>query len=157
MRQKRSGRSAGNAAVADHHRFAGRRGEDSTAPSTASRHPASIRIGKFKPVWRPPLCGFLSSCAWPAAGLRFNSLPVFAKGGAAWILLPSVPVLDADGRHNQVDGRKQYTPAVEWLDADRGRRFSSIVIDRLRRAHPDFDRPPLEQAEPTAALAEARQ
>jgi hypothetical protein len=96
-----------------------------------------MRLISFKPVIKGSLRGFCS-IDWPAAGLVLKDVSIHvSKTGKAWAGLPAAPVIDSEGHHHVVDGKKQYHPLIEWKDRDRSDRFSASVVELVRAKHPD--------------------
>jgi hypothetical protein len=98
-----------------------------------------MRLVSFKPLVKGSLRGF-ANVELPI-GLRITDCPVLNSNGKAWATLPSKPILDRDGKHVEVNGKRQYAPILEWRDRDLADRFSAAVVDLVRSQHPaDFDR-----------------
>ena len=93
------------------------------------------RLISFKPLVKGSLRGF-ANVELPN-GLRITDCPVLISNGKAWATLPSKPVLDRDGKHVEVSGKKQYAPILEWRDRDLSNRFSAAIVDLVRQHHPD--------------------
>jgi hypothetical protein len=94
-----------------------------------------LRLISFKPLTKGALRGF-ANVELPN-GLRITDCPVLTSSGKAWATLPSKPVLDRDGKHVEVSGKKQYSPILEWRDRDLSDRFSTAIIELVRAKHPD--------------------
>lgn len=96
-----------------------------------------LRFGKWRPNRGGGLIGF-ATVRWPAAGVVFTDCGVFrTAAGEHFVALPATPIIDGAGRHHTVDGRHQYHRRTDWLDRERGARFSGIVVELLRRRYPD--------------------
>jgi hypothetical protein len=97
--------------------------------------PRRMRLVSFKPLAKGALRGF-AHLELPN-GLRITDCPVLTSNGKAWATLPSKPVLDREGRHVEVSGKKQYASILEWRDRDLSDRFSSAVVELVRAKHSD--------------------
>jgi hypothetical protein len=94
-----------------------------------------MRLVSFKPLLKGTLRGF-AHIELPI-GLCITDCPVLVSNGKAWATPPSKPVLDRDGRHVEVNGKRQYAPILEWRDRDLADRFGAAVVALVREAHPD--------------------
>jgi hypothetical protein len=97
--------------------------------------PRRMRLVSFKSLAKGALRGF-AHLELPN-GLRITDCPVLTSNGKAWATLPSKPVLDRDGKHVEVNGKRQYAPILEWKDRDLSTRFSAAVIELVQQQHPD--------------------
>ena len=84
--------------------------------------PPSLRLTNFRSVVKGSLRGF-ANIEWDAVGLVLKDVSIHVSNCKAWAGLPAAPVIDSDGRHHVVDGKKQYRPLIEWKDRDRSDRF----------------------------------
>ena len=65
-----------------------------------------------------------------------------ANDGRWWIGLPNHPVLDSDGRHLVVDGKKAYAPCIDFRDRATRDRFTEGVLRAVEQRWPrGFDPP----------------
>jgi hypothetical protein len=80
-----------------------------------------------------PLRGF-ATVELPC-GLRIADVMVFVGPTGAWATLPGKPVLDPDGRHVVIDGKKQWAPLLEWRRGLNSR-FSAAVVELVSAEHP---------------------
>ncbi len=72
-----------------------------------------MRLLSWKPMRKGTLRGF-ATVELPI-GLRIFDCPVLTAKNGPWAVLPSKPVLDADGQHVKPGGRKgQYAPVRKW-------------------------------------------
>jgi hypothetical protein len=94
-----------------------------------------MKLLEFKSLTKNSLRGF-ARVRLPN-GLVIHDIPVLVSNAKAWATLPSKPVLDRDGRHVEVSGKKQYAPVLEWASRDVSDRFSARVVELVRDAHPD--------------------
>jgi hypothetical protein len=94
-----------------------------------------MRLISFKPLIKGALRGF-ANVELPS-GLRITDCPVLTSNGKTWATLPSKPVLNHEGRHVEVSGKKQYVPIIEWRDRDLSDRFSVAVVELVKAKHPD--------------------
>lgn len=97
--------------------------------------PPRMRLISFRPITKGSLRGF-ANIDWPAAGLVLKDVSVHVSHGKARAGLPAAPVIDGDGRHHIIEGKKQYRPVIEWKDRDRGDCFSQAVVELVRAKHP---------------------
>src|SRR5215467_4897625 len=86
----------------------------------------TMQLLEWREVRRNTLVGF-ATVALPI-GLVIRDITVHNKGGARWASMPAKPVLDGDGKHHVVDGRRQYTPVVEWRDRALAEEFSRRLV-----------------------------
>jgi hypothetical protein len=94
-----------------------------------------LRLISFKQFRKNSLVGF-ASIELPI-GLRITDVPVLtSRGGKAWATLPSKPVLGADGKQVEVDGKRQYANLLEWRHRNLSDGFSRAVVEAVRAAHP---------------------
>jgi hypothetical protein len=85
------------------------------------------RLLDFRSMRKPKLLGF-ARVELPS-GLRISDIPTLAGKNGAFAALPSMPMLDQEGRQKRdVNGKPQYVAFLEWRD-----RGLSIVLD----AHSD--------------------
>jgi hypothetical protein len=110
-------------------------GNEAFLNQTRSIDKPHMRLISFKPLIKGALRGF-AHIELPI-GLRIADCPVLISHGKAWAPPPSKPVLDREGRHVEVNGKKQYAPILEWRDRDLADRFSAAVVELVREAHPD--------------------
>src|ERR1700704_3627436 len=96
---------------------------------------SQMRLLSLKPLLKGSLRGF-ANVELPI-GLRITDCPVLTSNGKAWATLPSKPVLDRDGKHVEVNGKRQYAPILEWRDRDLSDRFSELIVGLVRQRHPD--------------------
>ena len=94
-----------------------------------------MRLRSFKPLSKGALRGF-ATVELPS-GLVISDCPVLLNNGKAWATLPSRPVLDRDGRHVEVSGKKQYAPFADWRSRELADRFSATIVALVRAAQPD--------------------
>src|SRR5260370_42674591 len=93
-----------------------------------------MRLISFKALSKGALRGF-ANVELPI-GLRITDCPVLTSNGKAWATLPSKPVLDRDGKHIEVSGKKQYAPILEWRGRRLPHRFTAPMRDLGRQTHP---------------------
>jgi hypothetical protein len=105
--------------------------------ATGTERPKMILIS-FKRLAKGSLRGF-ANIEFPS-GLRLADCPVFLGKNGAFAGLPTKPVIDREGRHAEVGGKRQYSAILEWRDRDLSDRFSQALVALVRAAHPDvFD------------------
>jgi hypothetical protein len=94
-----------------------------------------MRLISFKPLVKGALRGF-ANIQLPI-GLMITDCPVCVSHGNAWASLPSKPVLDRDGKHVEVNGKRQYAAFLSWGDRQTAERWSNAVVALIRTAHPE--------------------
>ena len=94
-----------------------------------------MRLISFKPLVKGALRGFVN-VELPNE-LTVTDCPVCTSGGKVWASLPSKPVLDRDGKHVEINGKRQYCAILSWADRQTADRWSEAVVALLREAHPD--------------------
>jgi hypothetical protein len=113
-------------------RNAGQRSD--TLPARQARGNRMV-LRAWRPVRKNALRGF-AAVELPS-GLTIVGIPIWVTRGKAWCSLPSKPVLDSEGRHVEVSGKKQYALVLRWRSRDLADRFSAAVVELIRRAQPD--------------------
>jgi hypothetical protein len=72
------------------------------------------------------------------SGLKLIDCPILVSNGKAWASLPSKPVPDGEGQHKLgLDSKPASVPVLEWRSRDLGDRFSTAVVELVRRTDPD--------------------
>jgi hypothetical protein len=94
-----------------------------------------MTLEAFKPLVKGALRGF-ATVRLPI-GLVIADVPICTSHGKVWASLPSKPILDRDGRHVEDGGKKKYASILQWKDRDTADRWSAVVVELVRRAHPD--------------------
>lgn len=95
----------------------------------------TISITDWKPRRSGSLRGFVSATL--PSGLVINEISVFAKDGKTWASPPSKPMLDRDGKALvDSDGKRRFTPIIEFTSPEIRNRFSDGVIAALREMYP---------------------
>jgi hypothetical protein len=112
------------------------RGVGMTTHTADRDHPGGLRVISFKARAKGSLRGFCD-IEWPAAGLVLHDLSVHTSHGKSWVGLPAAPIIDSEGKHHIVDGKKQYKPLIAWKDRSRSDEFSRRVIAELLARYPD--------------------
>jgi len=97
-----------------------------------------LRLDDFKPMTRNTLRGFATITIEPI-GLTIEDVHVHqADGGAAYALLPSKPQVRADGTViRRDDGKIAYSPVLKFANREASDRFSSGVVELVRRRFPE--------------------
>jgi DNA-binding cell septation regulator SpoVG len=127
-----SGRHSGDTSTASRNTDAASHNvRDDTPP------PARLRLLSFKSVVKGALRGF-ASVELPS-GLRITDCPVMVGSNGAWATLPGKPILDAEGRQVETNGKKQFVAFAQWRDRDLQRRFSDAVIALVKAEHGQLD------------------
>jgi hypothetical protein len=86
--------------------------------------------------WKPLAKGSLRGFARVKLGatLVINDIPVLISNGRAWASLPSKPLVGKDGvAIRDGSGKQRYAPILEWSIRESSDRFSSAVVDAVRR------------------------
>jgi hypothetical protein len=94
-----------------------------------------MTLRRWRPLQRATLRGF-ADVELPN-GLQIDDIAAHVRDGRAWASLPARPMLDQDGRHVIRDGKPQYAPILRWRTRDLADRFSTAVVELVRRAHPN--------------------
>jgi hypothetical protein len=94
-----------------------------------------LRLISFKPLTKNTLRGFCE--VELPSGLRIREISIHQKSGKCWAGLPARPVIDGEGRHHLVDGKKQYSALLEWRSRDLSDEFSRRIVALVRAQHPD--------------------
>lgn len=92
-------------------------------------------LREWRPVRKNALRGFAT--VEQPSGLTIVNIPVCVTSGNAW--LPSKPVLDGEGRHVEVSGKKQYALVFRWWTGNPSDRFSAAVVALCARRTPACD------------------
>jgi hypothetical protein len=126
------------------------------APSPQFRKvaPATLRLGEVA-SWGPTFRIIRSSphksgqmraflTAQTPSGMIIPDLRLMrANDGRWWIGLPNRPVLDSEGRHLVVDGKKAYAPTIDFVDRATRDRFTAGVLRAVQQRWPrGFDDEP---------------
>jgi hypothetical protein len=94
------------------------------------------RLKSWRPLRRNSLRGF-ASIALPS-GLDIDDVTVHVAGGRAWASLPARPMVDSAGQALRDDrGKLQYVTILRWRDRGLADRFSAVVVELVREAHPE--------------------
>jgi DNA-binding cell septation regulator SpoVG len=81
------------------------------------------------------MLGFAS--AQLSSGMIINDLKIMrGPKSALWAAMPSVKQLDRDGKPVLVNGKPTWRDFIEFRDKATRDRFSTLVIDLVRDAHP---------------------
>jgi hypothetical protein len=94
------------------------------------------RVVEWKP-WpfdNPSLIGHVDAVF--SGGWRINAIPVFKRAdGSLSVGVPSIPVLDSDGRVRlKPDGKKQYTALIGFEAPGAKRRWEDAILGALAAA-----------------------
>jgi hypothetical protein len=96
--------------------------------------PTRMRLRSSRPLVKNPLRGF-AEIELPS-DVRIREISVHVLDGKSWAGLPARPVIDSEGRHHAVNGKRQYAALLEWRSRDLLEEFSLRVIDLVGQAHP---------------------
>lgn len=101
--------------------------------------PAAVVVEEFVPLVKNSLRGFCRIKL--TSGMVLHDVAIHEKGGTAWALPSSKPMIDRDGAAKRdVNGKIQYSPVVSFASRELRDRFNTAVIDAVRRVHPEaFD------------------
>jgi hypothetical protein len=95
-----------------------------------------LKIENFKAMDAGALRGFCD-VALPSGMILFRC-GIFQKDGRAWAAPPSKQVIGRDGAvQRDANGKTRYEPVVAFTDRATQERWSGLVIDTLRAAHPE--------------------
>jgi hypothetical protein len=114
-------------------------------PRLPASRPAKIRRWKLHRNPAGTMLGFLS-IELPS-GLIINNLRLMVgPAGKHWIGLPTVKQIDTDGTPKlDENGKPLWSPVVEIPDRHTRERFTALILDAVRRQHPEAlndDAPP---------------
>jgi hypothetical protein len=106
------------------------------APDTTEAR-VGLALVEFKPLRRNTLVGFATVELKPF-GARLQDCPInMTADGTAWASPPGRPRLDRDRNVVRENGKPLYDPTVLFAcKADRDR-FSSAIVELVRRQHPE--------------------
>jgi hypothetical protein len=102
-------------------------------PARTAERPR-MRLVPGKPMAKGALCAF-ATVELPIR-LKLIDCPVFVGSSGRWASLPSKPVLGREGKQAKPNGRPQFAPVLAWRNRELADRFSGIVVDLIRAAHP---------------------
>jgi hypothetical protein len=110
------------------------RGDGFLAPE-APQQPASrgIALRSWKPLRKGSLVGF----AEIELPLIVIPDPVHLSQGKRWAGTPGGPVIDPEGRHKLVEGKRAYVPAFTWRSREIANRFSRAVVELVEQHYPE--------------------
>ena len=111
-----------------------RQGIDTPLTRQARAPGAHIVLRHWRPRRRTTLRGFADIELFD--GLQIDHIAVHVRGGRAWASLPARQALE-DGRRVIRDGKLAYTRILAWGGRDLADRFSTAVVELVRRTHPD--------------------
>jgi hypothetical protein len=96
----------------------------------------TIRIIDWRPLRRNTLLGFCKA-EFPS-GVIISDITVLTSPRGPWASPPSKPMLNRDGVTVKDDatGKVRYVPIVEFKSAEIRHRWSDVVIQAMRAAHP---------------------
>jgi hypothetical protein len=114
-----------------------------TAPSAAAAHgfgdrpPARprARLSAVRIVKRGGLVCFVDVIV---GRLKLFNVAVFTGARGPFVSLPQAPILDENGTQKRVDGRRLYQPTVMLTTPQARERFSTTVLELLRKEHPEL-------------------
>jgi hypothetical protein len=92
-----------------------------------------ITLTAWKPMRKGSLRGFATV---EFSHMTLFEVPVLSSSGKHWAALPSKPVVDAEGRHVVKEGKRCYTPVLQWKSRDISDRFSSAVVGLVEQHYP---------------------
>ncbi len=94
-----------------------------------------IFVSDWRPLRKGALRGFVTATL--PSGMILHEISVLETNGKAWCSPPSKPMVDRDGRVMLDDnGKRRYSPIIEFSSKEIRDRFSASVIAALLAAHP---------------------
>src|SRR3954471_835567 len=98
---------------------------------------AAVRIERFRALKKNTLRGFADVLL--PSGMRLHDVAIHYRNGNAWAQPTSKPVLDRDGKQitDPGTGKLRWTPIVSFTDRATSDKFSAVVLEALRREHPE--------------------
>ena len=100
---------------------------------------APAKIRRWQPFQNPArtMLGYLS--VQLPSGMIVNDLKLMVgPSGKFWVAMPSQKHLDREGRPRlDANGKPTYNQIIEFVDRAAADRFRDLVLDALRREHPD--------------------
>ena len=94
-----------------------------------------MALEDFKRLRKGALLGF-ATVRLPI-GLVIADIPVCTSHGKVWASLPSKPMIGADGRQIERDGKKRYVPILSWADRQTQDKWSAAVVELVRQHDPE--------------------
>jgi DNA-binding cell septation regulator SpoVG len=83
------------------------------------------------------MLGFLS-IALPSGLIINDAKLMIGSAGKRWIGMPSIKQVDKDGMPRlDAKGRQAWSPIIEFANSEARDRFNDLVLDALRRQHPE--------------------
>ena len=99
----------------------------------------NVKIRRWQSFQNPAgtMLGFVS--VEMSSGLVINDCKLMVgPNGRRWVAMPSVKQFDRDGAARvDANGRPTYSQIVEFARRKAADRFRDLVLDALRRQHPD--------------------
>jgi len=96
--------------------------------------PGGMTLISFKKSRKGSLCGF-AEVELPL--MLIPDIGIHESHGRRWASIPGKPVIDPEGRHKVVDGKRVYVPAFSWRNREIANRFSAAVVALVERHHPE--------------------
>jgi hypothetical protein len=101
---------------------------------TAAEQPRMRLIG-WKSLVKGPLRGFATVEIELGTRVKLHDIAVFIGSKGPWTSQSKVQI-DNGRVKTDAAGKTLYSPVVEWCDAAFARRFSSGLVELVRRKHP---------------------
>jgi hypothetical protein len=101
--------------------------------------PAAARIRRWQPFRNPAgtMLGYLSA-ELPSGMIVNDCRLMIGPSGKPWIAIPSAKQVNKDGSTRlDARGRQTYSQIVEFRSRALADRFSDLVLEALRRQHPE--------------------
>jgi hypothetical protein len=102
--------------------------------TVAPMNKPGMRLLRWRPLIKNSLRGF-AGVELPN-GLTVREIPILTSHGKCWASLPVKPVLDANGKHVETNGKKQYAAMLEWRSRELSDAFSTKLVGLVRGQHP---------------------
>lgn len=95
-----------------------------------------VTIREWRPMRRNALLGF-AKVELPS-GMIIADVTILTGSHGPWALPPSKPQIGRDGTVlKDHDGKVKYVPIIEFASKGTRERWSSLIIEALRVAHPE--------------------
>ena len=97
---------------------------------------SAIRILDWRPMRKGSLLGFAK--VELSSGMIISDVTILTGERGSWASPPSKPMIGRDGTVLTDDkGKVRYSPIVEFNSKETRSRWSGVVIEAMRSAHPE--------------------